>query len=205
MSLSSIPASPPASKPVTHRRVLTVAGLIATAAGMLAAAVGAFIARDWLWQLGLVTVATGILWLACARLPRSDEPMRAVHRRYLREFFPAMAAYVVVLPVSIMLLQKVDMPTALRALVVLLPMLPVMLVVRAIAHFVSGLDELQQRIQLQAITITCAIVATATFALGFLQGADVVPTVTGEMIWVLPVMFVVYAAVAGIISRRYRA
>ena len=86
----------------------------------------------------------------------------------------------------------------------LLPVLPVLLVVRAVARYMRGLDELQQRIQLQAVSITCAVVATGTFALGFLQGADLVPTVAGEMTWVLPAMFAVWGIVVGIISHRYR-
>ncbi len=204
MSIPSTHSSSPAGKPMTHRRVLTLAGLIAMVGGASVAVIGAFIHVGWLWQLGLVAVATGLIWLGCARFQRADEPMRAVHRRYLRAFFPAMAAYVVVLPLSILLLQKVSMPMPLRALVVLLPVLPVALVVRAMAHYMAGLDELQRRIQLQAVTITCAIVAMATFALGFLQGADVVPTVAGEMTWVLPAMFAVYGMVASVISWRYR-
>jgi hypothetical protein len=198
-----LPSPPATGKPPTQRRFLTVAGVVAVLAGAVLGGVGALAHIPWLLKLGLIAAAIGCLWLVCARFQRS-EPMRAVHRRYLREFFPAMLAYVVVLPLSIVLLQRVALAPPLRALVVLLPVLPVLLVVRAVARYMRGLDELQQRIQLQAVSITCAVVATGTFALGFLQGANLVPTVAGEMTWVLPAMFAVWGIVVGIISHRYR-
>ncbi|HEY8682403.1 MAG TPA: hypothetical protein VIM06_04470, partial [Rhodanobacter sp.] len=107
-------------------------------------------------------------------------------KRYLRDFIPAMAAYMIVLPISIVLLRQFAMPTAMKALVVLLPVLPMLLVVRAIMRHMQRLDELQQRIQIQAVGMTCALVGTATFALGFLQGAGLVRSFAGEMVWVLP-------------------
>jgi hypothetical protein len=206
----SLPQPPPsalspaaAGKALTHRRFLTVAGVLALVAAAALGAIGAWLQQTWPLKAAGLAALTGCVWLACARFAR-PEPMRKVHRRYLREFLPAMAAYVVVLPLSIMVLQRVALTPAWRVLVVLLPVLPVVLVVRAIAHFMAGLDELQQRIQLQAVTITCAIVATGTFALGFLQGADILPSVPGQMTWVLPAMFAVWGIVVGIISRRYR-
>ena len=50
--------------------------------------------------------------------------MLHVHRRYLREFLPAMAAYVVVLLLSIWGLRHAD-ATTLRVLLALSPVVPV--------------------------------------------------------------------------------
>lgn len=206
----SLPQSSPSSlapasagKTLTQRRFLTVAGVVAMVAAAVLGAIGAWMQLAWLLKAAAIAALIGCVWLVCARFAR-PEPMRKVQRRYLREFLPAMAAYIVVLPLSIIVLQRVALTPAWRALVVLLPVLPVLLVVRAVARYMRGLDELQQRIQLQAVSITCAVIATGTFALGFLQGANILPSVPGQMTWVLPAMFAVWGIVVGIISRRYR-
>lgn len=130
--------------------------------------------------------------------------MKPLTRRYLREFVPAMLAYMIVLPISIVLLQQFTMPTAMKVLVVLLPVLPMLLVVRAILRHMLRMDELWQRIQMHAVGVTCGLVGTATFALGFLQGARLVPSFAGEMIWVLPGMLGVWGVATPIISYRYQ-
>ncbi len=196
------PPPPPARLP-TNRNVMSFAGGIAMLLGAVAAVVGGVTGHRWLFKLGWVVFGTGAVWLACAWL-RKPERMRPAQMRYLREFFPAMAGYVVLLPVSILLLKHVAMPVPLRVVVVLLPVLPILLVLRAMTRLLQGLDELQQRIQLQAMGVTCAVVGAGTFALGFLQGAELVPLFRGELIWVLPAMFAVWGVTAGAISYRYR-
>src|SRR3546814_4893933 len=124
--------------------------------------------------------------------------------RYIRELFPAMVGYMVLLPVSILLLKHVVMPVSFKVVVVLLPVLPILLVMRAMTRLLRGLDELQQRIQLQAMGMTCAIIGAGTFALGLLQGADLVPVFRDQIVWVLPATFSVWGMVVGIISYRYR-
>lgn len=187
----------------TQRKVLLVAGLVAILLGALAAAAGGLSGHAWLLRLGWVTVATGAAWLICARLCK-PERLRAVQMRYVREFFPAMLGYMILLPISVLLLKHVAMPAALKAVVVLLPVLPILLVMRAMTRLLRGLDELQQRIQLQAMGMTCAIVGAGTFALGLLQGADLVPIFKDQIVWVLPATFAVWAVVVAVISRRYR-
>ena len=63
--------------------------------------------------------------------------MRQAQRRYLREFVPAMAAYVIVLFLSTWSLRHAD-ATVLRALLALAPMVPVALAGRAVMRFVRG-------------------------------------------------------------------
>lgn len=190
-------------KPLTQRKALTAAGVIAMLIGACVAAVGALGGLKWMLQLGGILAATGVLWLVCASFSK-PEPMRSIQRRFMRAFFPAMAAYLIVLPASIVLLQRFAMAPPLKALVVLLPVLPLLLVVRAMVIQLRGLDELQQRIQLQAMGITCGVVGTVTFALGFLQGADLIAVHAGDLLWVLPGMFAVWGVSAAFISRGYR-
>lgn len=195
---------PPAKpKPLTQRKALTVAGVAAILIGACVAGVGALGALSWMIRLGGVLAATGVLWMVCARL-RKPEPMRTAQRQFMRDFFPAMAGYMILLPGSIVLVRQFAMSPALKALVVLLPVLPMLLVVRAMVRLLRGLDELQQRIQLQALGVTCAVVASVTFAIGFLQGADLLPVLSGQLVWVLPAMLGVWGVAVGLISRGYR-
>lgn len=132
------------------------------------------------------------------------DPNRMLQRRYLREFLPAMLGYVLVLPISIILLLRVDLPTGWKVVVALLPVLPMAFVVRAMLRHMLRQDELQQRIELQAVAITCAVIGLASFSLGFLQNVRVLPSPTWAMLWVLPLMIGVYGMVRFLLARRYR-
>ncbi len=134
----------------------------------------------------------------------NGKQVRTLARRYLREFLPAMLGYVIVLPLSIVLLLRAGLPTAGKVAVALLPVLPMVFVVRAMLRHMLRQDELQQRIELQAVAITCAVVGMATFSLGFLQNVRLLPSPPWAMLWVLPLMIGVYGVVRFLLARRYR-
>ena len=202
MSDASHPSPPPAKLP-TQRKVLIVAAVIAALLGAVAMVVGSLFGYAWLVRLGWASVATAAVWMICA-WARKPERLRPAQMRYIREFFPAMGGYVILLPVSILLLKHVPMPVPLKVIVVLLPALPILLVMRAMTRLLRGLDELQQQIQLQAMGLTCAIIGAGTFALGLLQGAQLVPVFHDQIVWVLPATFAVWGLVVAVISHRYR-
>jgi len=115
--------------------------------------------------------------------------MRAVHKRYHRELFPAMGIYVVLMLGSVWLLKRID-DLWLRALVTLLPVLPLLLVVRAIFRVIRGQDELERRIDLESIATATAVGSVAFFAYGLLLSAKIVPPLDGATvaIWVWPAL-----------------
>lgn len=134
----------------------------------------------------------------------ADPRRRRQARRYLGEFLPAMLGYVLAVPLSLVLLQHIAMPTALKFVVALLPMLPAWFGLRAVLRHLRRLDELEQRIQTQAIGVASLSVGMLTFALGFLQIAGLLPKVAGLLLWVLPAMIAVWGVAVGVISYRYR-
>lgn len=134
----------------------------------------------------------------------NEKQAHTLAQRYLREFLPAMLGYVIVLPISIVLLLRAELPTAGKVAVALLPVLPMVFVVRAMLRHMLRQDELQQRIELQAVAITCAVIGMATFSLGFLQNVRLLPSPPWAMLWVLPLMIVVYGVVRFLLARRYR-
>jgi hypothetical protein len=116
--------------------------------------------------------------------------MRAVHKRYHRELFPAMGVYVGLMLGSVWLLKRID-DLWLRAVVTLLPLL---FVVRAIFRVIRGQDELERRIDLESIATGTAASSVGFFAYGLLLNAKIVPPLDGATtaIWVWPVLCFCY-------------
>jgi len=129
--------------------------------------------------------------------------MRPVGRRYMHEFVPAMAAYVVVLFLSTWALRHVE-ATALRVLLALAPAVPVAAAARAVLRFVRGSDELDRKILLEAFALAALVLTLGSFSLGLLVMADVIPMRADmALLWILPVYCLLYGAFAAIARRRY--
>jgi hypothetical protein len=139
------------------------------------------------------------------RLPDGCEASTpSLRRRYLREFTPAMAAYVLGLFASLWLLKRVDEPV-LRAIIALLPVPPIALVVRAVMRFIRDADELQRQIELESVSLATALVSMLYLAGGFLQMAKVIDIPAGPaMFWVFPCVCLAYGLVKTVVARRYR-
>ena len=138
------------------------------------------------------------------RLPEPcDTATPALRRRYLREFLPAMALYVIALLFSIWLLKRLD-HVALRAVIALLPVPPVAFAVRAMMRYIRDADELQRRIEVEALAIATACVSLGYLAAGLLQTAKVIDVPASvAMIWVFPLVCLVYGLAKAAVSRRY--
>ncbi len=127
-----------------------------------------------------------------------------VRQRYLREFLPAMFGYVVMLFVSLWLLKRVE-PVWLRIVIALLPVLPIGFAIRAMVRFIRDTDEMQQKIELAAVSIATASVSLLYFAAGFLQSAGVIDVpADSAMICVFPSICATYGIAKTVVSRRYR-
>jgi len=155
----------------------------------------------------LYGIGFGLMFAAFLRwrLPDGcDTSTPTLRRRYLREFVPAMAGYVVGLFLSMWLLKRVEEPM-LRAVVALLPVAPVVFVVRAIIRFIRDADELQRQIELESLSLATAMVSMLYLAGGFLQMAKVIDIPSGvAMFWVFPLICLAYGVVKTVVARRYR-
>jgi hypothetical protein len=118
---------------------------------------------------------------------------------YTREFGLSMAAYVVSLPVSLALLDKVDQP--LKTVVALLPLIPAGFALVAYLRFLRRMDELGRRIQLEALAVGFGAAGMLTLAYGFLENAGF-PQLS--YIWVFPTMIALWGIGGAIASYRYR-
>lgn len=156
----------------------------------------------------LVGLGIGLAFAALLRwrMPDScDMSSPALRRRYTREMLLAMGAYVVVLLVSVMVLKRVEMAPGLRAAVALLPVPPIALALRAMVRYIRDTDEMQQRIELEAVSIATAFVCLLYMAGGFLQGAGVIDVPSSAaMIWLFPLVCFSYGLAKAVVAGRYR-
>lgn len=188
---------------------LTTGRLLGLGCGMLGLAIGVSQLLPALpdTAVGLMYgIAIGLLFLALLRrrLPAPcDSGTPALRRRYLRELMPAIGAYAVLLFLSLWLLRGID-TTWLRAVVALMPLPPIALAILAIVRYIRDTDEMQQKIELEAVSIATASVSLLYMAGGFLQLAEVIDVRAGvAMIWMFPLICATYGVAKMAVSRRY--
>lgn len=125
-------------------------------------------------------------------------------RRYLRALWPLMVGYALTLSLSLWLLKRGIEAVPLRALVAILPALPIALLMRAALRYLREIDELQRRIETEAIGIASLLVALLYFAGGLLQKAKVIELdAAAAMIWVFPLLVAIYGVAKMVLARRY--
>ncbi len=185
---------------MSKRTLLRWMGAVAMLGGAVLWSVGWAVAWTKLRYPGLVLMAMGGIWLVIS-LFASREPMRAVQQRYVREILLSGVAYLLVVFALLPLVKGVD-ALWLKALIALLPVLPTVFMVRPLVRKVLDSDELQQRIQLEAISIASLSVGMLSMAVGFLGAAHVLPT-GNLMLMVLPALFVFYGIALAWVRRRY--
>ncbi|MBL0162192.1 MAG: hypothetical protein IPP82_00720 [Xanthomonadales bacterium] len=130
--------------------------------------------------------------------------MRAIDKRYLREFPPAMAAYTVVMLTVWPLVRTTDDHT-LRALIVMTPVIPIGFAIRAIIRHILAADEMMQRLHLESLAISAGIVGVASLIGGFLAAAEVITLDGSILLWVFPALAGSFGLVRSVATRRYGA
>lgn len=157
-------------------------------------------------------VSFGLLvcWACFTLLPRwCKDAMDIQHqtkagRQYLRRMMPAMFAYVILLPVSMFLIRRGIDQVFVRALVALMPVLPIALILFAFFEYVRNVDEFQRKIELESIGIAAMVVSLGYMSAGFLQLAKVIHFDAGAaMIWVFPILSISYGLGKFVALRRY--
>ena len=116
------------------------------------------------------------------------------------QFGLAIVAYLMVLVGSVIAVSanpSVDW----KYVVAALPMLPAGIVVWLTVRALSRLDEVQKRMQMQAIGFALATTALITFGYGFLEGAGM-PHLNWT--WVLPLITALWGLGLGALALKYR-
>ena len=126
---------------------------------------------------------------------------KAAGRLYVKEFLLAMAAYVVVLWGAVTLINISPSSAWWRIPLALSPIVPVILAMIAYMRFVSRADELQRRIQFEALAFGFGCSGILTFSYGFLENVGF-----PHLSWtfVFPLMIAFWGIGTVIASRRYQ-
>lgn len=126
-------------------------------------------------------------------------------RRYIRALWPIMIAYSLSLFGSIWLIKRGIDSVPLRAAVAIVPALAILLFMGAAVRYLREVDELQRRIETEAIGIAAMTVSFLYFAGGLLDKAKVIAVdAATAMIWVFPMTMLVYGIAKFFAVRRYR-
>lgn len=124
-----------------------------------------------------------------------------VQKRYYKEFFIAISAYVVVLIGSISILKYIELPKLAQFIVAILPIIPIVFIIIAIMRGLRDSDELQQKIQSYAIMFSAVATGLITFSYGLLENVGFPPFPT---IWILPMMFMFWGFSLSYFWKKYQ-
>ena len=127
-----------------------------------------------------------------------DEP---ASKTYNREYLTAMITYAVMLIVSALLIKHVSSAPGWSILLALVPLIPLLFALRAFLRFFQRIDELQKRIQLEALALSFGITCVVTWSYGLLEYAGF-PSLS--WIWVPAIMLILWDIGVYVASRRYR-
>jgi hypothetical protein len=120
-------------------------------------------------------------------------------KRYLREFGGSMALYSVMVPTSMRLLRGHE-HTPLGYCIAFLPIIPSALALWAFMRMFRGLDELQRKIQFEAVGFSFLATCLITLTWAFQQNAGL-PRF--DVSWVAPLLILLWSLGLGIAKRRY--
>lgn len=127
--------------------------------------------------------------------------------RRVRGCLIATLAYLATTAISVWLLkhQLAGASTVVRAVVSLLPMIAMAFVIREVLHLVRTSDELQRRIDLEALAVAALTVGLGCLSLSLLVAADVL-ALEGKtvLIWIFPALSVLYVLARIVAQARYQ-
>jgi hypothetical protein len=126
--------------------------------------------------------------------------MDAPTKRYYWEFGGSMAAYSLIVPVSVWLLKSHER-TVLGYGIAFLPIVPSAFAMWAFLRFFRAMDELQRRIQFEGLAFSFLATCLISLTWGFLQNAGL-PRF--DVVWVAPVLIALWGVGTCIAKRRYQ-
>ncbi len=119
---------------------------------------------------------------------------------YARDFLGTIGIYTLTVFASVRVLKRFELEGALKLIVALTPMIPAIVATFVAIHHLKKLDEMQLKILVEAFTAAALITGLFTFSLAFAEKAGV-PQL--PLVWVLPMMTVLWVFLIYIFRARY--
>ncbi|HEY0797649.1 MAG TPA: hypothetical protein VGD50_00795, partial [Candidatus Baltobacteraceae bacterium] len=140
------------------------------------------------------------LYLTMRTYSVSDDPDIEPYRRYAFELNLWFVIYGIVLAASIATMRAMPV-SALRALIGLLPMIPLFGVLNLIMRKYRTIDELERKIVAEGIMFAFGATAIITLTYGFLQVSIKAPALSYFFVW--PILAACWVAGGFFARRRY--
>lgn len=138
-------------------------------------------------------------------MPSQGEADACRRQRYLRELMLAMSVHIALILLYGYLVPRTD-SAFWRAVLVILPLLPVLLAIRTIIRLIRDQDEFERTIDLEAVAEAAMLTWSGYFSVGLLLSADVAwrRALVALAIWLLPCPFGSFGAARCLMARSYR-
>lgn len=127
--------------------------------------------------------------------------MTPAAKRYTRHFLFWMMVYAVTVIATSYIHNHMDLPVSARIALALTPVLPTLMALREFIIFFRAMDEVQARIEAEAILIAAGVVGFGSFAWGWVELWMELPFI--PMIWILPALIASWGVARFFVSRRF--
>lgn len=157
-----------------------------------------------LWDSAEINESTSLVFMSrilYTRAMTNSENLTRSPLSYLRELGAAIAAYTVLLVISLLLLNRLAPTSIWRAPIALLPMVGGVAMVVAVVRQLHRMDELERLQLLESLAIAFAGTAVVTLSYGFLENVGF-PHVSWFFVW--PVMAALWIVGSAVGSLRYK-
>jgi len=131
----------------------------------------------------------------------AGQQMQKTSTPFMISFISQMVAYAIVLIASEWLIKQVQIANPVRYAIAVIPVIPLLFALAAFLKMLQRMDEMQLRIHVEAFGISLAITGFATFTLGLLENVGIP---SPGIIWVFPMMIIVWGIAAFFVSLRYQ-
>jgi hypothetical protein len=136
-------------------------------------------------------------------MPRETNPKVISNgRRYMGNMAVACVLYTIFVFAGAYATRIEGVPHWGLVLAALAPLLPALLMLRAYAIFLNGIDEFQRRVQTDAMLISAGVVGFGSFAYGFLEEWAGFPHL--PLLWVFPALIGIWGLAACVLRLRYK-
>lgn len=155
--------------------------------------------------LALVGICVGLVLLSYSSRAVLNERMRGIDHKYVRAVLPAFLVYIVLMLYVFPREAHIVTPW-LKAVVAVLPALPLMFVAWAAVRYINRCDEMERLQHLEAAGIAVVVVGLCSMVLGFLAVAKlIVVDAAIALLLVFPALCIVYGFACGWLKWRTRA
>lgn len=118
-----------------------------------------------------------------------------------KQFIVGLIAYILAIIIQLIIFKTIELPQTAKIIIALVPMAPAIWAMMGWLKAQRSLDELQQKIAIEAGAFSLGMTAIITFSYGFLESFAKFPKIT--MFWVWAIISVTFIIGQFLANRRY--